>query len=119
MDIATTAKTMGKDEFLQLFTNQLKYQDPMKPMEGTEFSAQLAQFSSLEQLYNMNTKLESMLTYQSSLNNGMALNLIGRNVKTHDGAGGKVTGAEFKDGVTYLKIDNSKTYMLGEITEIY
>ena len=44
---------LGRDSFLTLFIAQLEHQDPLNPVEGQEFTAQLAQFSSLEQLYNL------------------------------------------------------------------
>jgi flagellar basal-body rod modification protein FlgD len=62
-DTATTNKTskeLGKDAFLQLLTTQLAHQDPMQPQADTEFIAQLAQFSSLEQLQSMRTTLDSI-----------------------------------------------------------
>ena len=74
-------ETMGKEQFLTLLLAQLKHQDPLNPMEGTEFSAQLAQFSSLEQLVNMNNKLESLETVQQGSNRLQALNLIGKEVE--------------------------------------
>ncbi|MCK4306901.1 flagellar hook capping protein, partial [candidate division WOR-3 bacterium] len=60
---------MGKDEFLKLLTIQLKYQDPLQPMGNTEFLAQLAQFTSLEQLMNMNGNLQANFLMMQSLNN--------------------------------------------------
>lgn len=80
---ATTASTrnvIGKDEFLKMLIAQLKHQDPMNPMDGTAFTAQLAQFSSLEQLQNINTQLTSFTRQQQSLGNTQAVNLIGREV---------------------------------------
>ncbi|RMG01641.1 MAG: flagellar hook capping protein [Nitrospirae bacterium] len=74
--------TVGREEFLRLFTTQLRFQDPLNPLKSTEFTTQLAQFSSLEQLINMNDNLESILTYQNSLNNALATGLIGREVTT-------------------------------------
>ena len=56
---------MGKDEFLHLLTVQLQHQDPLNPMDQKKFAADLAQFSQLEQLSNMNSKMDKM-----SENNG-------------------------------------------------
>jgi flagellar basal-body rod modification protein FlgD len=78
---ASPNKTLGKDDFLKLFTMQLRYQDPLKPLDNTEFTSQLAQFSSLEQLDNINTQLKDLLLYQNSLQNTLTNNLIGRKVK--------------------------------------
>ncbi len=73
--------TVGKEDFLRLFTTQLKYQNPLNPMDGTEFTAQLAQFSSLEQLVNMGKTLDDILSYQDSLNNALATNLMGKMIR--------------------------------------
>jgi len=72
---------LGKEDFLKLLVEQLKNQDPLNPMESTEFTAQLAQFSSLEQLTNMNESLEYSQLYQSSINNAQAVGFIGKTVK--------------------------------------
>lgn len=75
---------MGKEEFLKLFVAQMKNQDPMNPMEGQELAAQLAQFSSVEQLINLNQQLEAQSSTSTAmiqtLQNGSAANLIGREV---------------------------------------
>ena len=75
---------LGKDEFLKMLVAQLKHQDPMNPMEGQEFAAQLAQFSSVEQLVALNSKLDTQAASDAallqSLNNNVALGTIGRNV---------------------------------------
>ena len=54
------AKSMGQDAFLRLLTTQLQHQDPTKPQGDSEFIAQLAQFSSLEQLTQMQTTLQKI-----------------------------------------------------------
>ena len=72
---------LGKDDFLMLLVEQLKNQDPLNPMESTEFTAQLAQFSSLEQLTNMNESLQYSQLYQSSINNAQAVGFIGKTIK--------------------------------------
>lgn len=61
---ASIAKTF--DNFLTLLTTQLKNQDPMSPMESSEFTNQLVLFSQVEQQINMNSKLDDMLSYQKS-----------------------------------------------------
>lgn len=76
---------LGKDDFLNLMLQQLKYQDPMEPLDSSEYTAQLAQFSELEQMQNMNDNLTSSITANfqlaQSVNNTMAASLIGKEVK--------------------------------------
>jgi len=76
---------MGKQEFLELLIAQLRYQDPLEPLSNQEYSAQLAQFSQLEQLQNMNTalgeSLEINLLLTQSINNTLSSTIIGKDVK--------------------------------------
>jgi flagellar basal-body rod modification protein FlgD len=58
--IATKSKSLDKDAFLKLLTTQLQNQDPLNPTDSTAFTAQLAQFSSLEQLSNVNETLNTL-----------------------------------------------------------
>lgn len=71
---------MGKDDFLTLLVAQLQHQDPLNPSDSTEFTAQLAQFSSLEQLENINDALGGFEVYQSTLNNIQSSGFIGKQV---------------------------------------
>jgi flagellar basal-body rod modification protein FlgD len=77
---ATGDSTLGKDDFMKILVAQLQAQDPMAPMEGQEFASQLAQFSSLEQLTNVNSNLEASQAFDIALSNSAALSLIGKNV---------------------------------------
>lgn len=71
---------LGKDDFLTLLVSQLQNQDPLNPSDSTEFTAQLAQFSSLEQLQNVNDTLANFEVYQSTLNNIQSSGFIGKTV---------------------------------------
>ncbi len=93
---AVPSNTLDKNAFLKLFTVQLKNQDPLNPMDATAFTAQMAQFSSLEQLYNVNTNLNNLVSSQNSLLQGMSVNLIGKTVTLQDGSSGQVTGISFE-----------------------
>ena len=76
-----TDNAVGKDAFLQLLITQMRYQDPLSPMDNQAFLAQLAQFSSLEQMQQLNQNFDSaLLLSQSQANNG-ATALIGKNVR--------------------------------------
>jgi len=77
---AATAKAVTQNDFLQLLVAQIKTQDPLNPMDGTQFTAQLAQFSSLEQLYNVNTNLTALQNAQAAITNTQALGYIGKTV---------------------------------------
>ena len=72
-----TNSDLGKDDFLRLLVTQLQYQDPTKPMEDKEFIAQMAQFSSLEQMNNMANEFSSLTNLFQS---GQALGLLNREV---------------------------------------
>ena len=80
---APRAPVLGKDDFLLLLVTQLQNQDPLNPADHTEFTAQLAQFSSLEQLNNVNDNLEELQNYQASTNNSQAVSLLGKEITTN------------------------------------
>ncbi|EAX48661.1 flagellar hook capping protein [Thermosinus carboxydivorans Nor1] len=88
---------LGKDDFLKLLVAQLRYQDPMKPMEDKEFIAQMAQFSSLEQIQNLNS---TMVTMQ-------AMGLIGKTVRWQN-----ENGAEQAGNVRAVKISDRQPYIV-------
>jgi flagellar basal-body rod modification protein FlgD len=77
---AEASKTLGKEAFLTLLITQLQHQDPLNPADSTEFTAQLAQFSSLEQLSNVNENLNALKLYQASINNAQAVAFIGKQI---------------------------------------
>ncbi len=81
----TANKEMGKDEFLKLLTYQMKSQNPLKPQDGQEFAAQLAQFSQLEQLTNikqlMTDQTKASLLLAQTVANANAPSFIGKTVK--------------------------------------
>jgi flagellar basal-body rod modification protein FlgD len=75
---------LGKDEFLKLLTTQLRYQDPLNPMDGQQMATQLAQFSSVEQLINISEQLSAQESQfailGAAMNNNVALGTIGKSV---------------------------------------
>src|SRR5215213_6921849 len=77
---ARGSSALGKDEFLKLMMAQLAQQDPTAPSDSNAFVAQLAQFSSLEQMQNVNSSLQSLLIGQASQNNSGAVNLVGKDI---------------------------------------
>lgn len=74
----TTQQSLGKDDFLKLLIVQMQNQDPTDPMDNTQFMAQMAQFSSLEQMTNMNANFEKM---NEMLTSNQAVNTIGKTVE--------------------------------------
>jgi len=85
-DTSSTAATtgsdeLGKDAFLKLLVTQMKHQDPLNPLEGIEFTEQLAQFTSLEQLYQINDQFSDMAYAIQSQSNFQAISLVGKEVK--------------------------------------
>lgn len=77
-------KELGQEDFLRLFVTKLRYQDPMSPMQDEAFIAQLAEFSSLQQLTALNENFEASIRWDvinnQTINNSVAAQLIGRQV---------------------------------------
>jgi flagellar basal-body rod modification protein FlgD len=73
---------MGKDEFLKLLTYQLQNQDPMNPMEQSKFTGELAQFSQLEQLSNLNKKFDQANKTQTMQDKFYAASFVGKKIVT-------------------------------------
>ena len=76
------SQELGRDDFLKILLTQLQNQDPTKPMEDKEFIAQMAQFSSLEQMTNISTGFREM---NSLLSSNQALEVLGRTVEVQQG----------------------------------
>ena len=78
------SNALGKDDFIKLLVAQLKHQDPLNPQDGTQMATQLAQFSSVEQLMNINSTLTSQggtnAGLATALENATAIGLIGKQV---------------------------------------
>lgn len=96
---ASTKGELGRNQFLTLLVAQLKHQDPLNPMESTEFTAQLAQFSSLEQLFDINDNLEILQGTEDSQRLENLLDYIGKEIKSSDSAitlnNGKAFGGSY------------------------
>ena len=105
----TPSSNLGKDDFLQLLTTQLKNQDPMNPMEDMDFIGQMAQFSSLEQMLNLNTGVDKINTALTNNTTTQAMMFLGTNVtaqvdESDEPITGTVSTIGFKDNQPYLKV---------------
>jgi flagellar basal-body rod modification protein FlgD len=86
-------KSLGRDAFLKLLVAQLKNQDPLKPQDNSEFVAELAQFSSLEQTMGINDRLDMLSLQSQGLQNSQVVGLVGKqatvrgSLVTSDGTG--------------------------------
>ena len=110
--VKTGESTLGRNAFLSLLITQLQYQDPLKPMEDREFIAQLAQFSSLEQMQQVNANI-GLLTLSSATS--QATGYLGRTVtaQTPDDEGpftGTVSAVKYVDGYPMLVIGEREIY---------
>ncbi len=101
--------SLGKDQFLKLFVAQLQHQDPMNPMNDSEFMGQMASFSTLEQVANLAAANEKIA---ASLSSTSAIGLIGRTVtytnankQLHTGTVEKVTTTDGKPSLTVAGVD--------------
>jgi flagellar basal-body rod modification protein FlgD len=108
--ISPTKPTLGYDDFLKLLLSQMQNQDPLKPMDSTEYVSQLATFSSVEQGIKQNAKLDQLLM-SSNLSQGG--NIIGRLVTSADGSiSGVVRSVRIDDGGATAFLDNGREIAL-------
>lgn len=115
---------MGKDEFLKLLTYQLQNQDPLKPMEQQQMAGELAQFSQLEQLSNLNSKFEGMNKNQNIQDKFYGASFLGKEIVTNGSSLNlKETGGESdvlftlpkKAEKVLVRIFDQKNAMIGEM----
>lgn len=80
----TGADALGQEDFLQMLVTQLSNQDPLNPMDGQEFAAQLAQFAAVEQLLNLNEMMvlqsDASSLLSQNMSSGIAAGLIGKSI---------------------------------------
>lgn len=114
---------LGKDDFLKLLVTQLTYQDPINPVNDQEFIAQLAQFSSLEQMHNVAEQVRRLADIQL-VTGGMsqAASLLGRTVVVFDVDSGEtvegvVEAVRLEQGVPTLVVDGRR-FSLFDIVEV-
>ncbi|WP_243374110.1 flagellar hook assembly protein FlgD [Microvirga solisilvae] len=104
--------TVSYDNFLKLLMTQMKNQDPTDPMKSTDYMAQLATFSQVEQAVKSNEKLDALL---SSFALSQADSVIGRTVSTPDGeVSGKVTSVQITSMGPLATLENGQKIVLGE-----
>lgn len=108
---------LGKDSFLQLLVLQMQNQDPLEPTDNTEMIAQLAQFSALEQMNNLNEKFAEFSGNLDQLNFLTASGMIGREVSGIDVDGelieGSVDAVQLIGSVVYLTVGEQQMSMAG------
>ena len=100
--VTTATNDLGKDAFLKLLIAELSNQDPLNPMEDREFISQMATFSSLEQMQNMNSTLNSI----AEVNKFSAANYVGKAVAFTNDDGKQVAAP-----VNAVWFDNGKTIL--------
>ena len=105
-------KVLGQDDFLKLLTMQMQNQDPMNPQTNTDFVAQMAQFTTLEQSRSMTNSLQSIQARQDVQT---AVQLLGKPVQLSDGRMGLVEKVTLdKTGAPTLQV-GSNTYKLNQV----
>jgi flagellar basal-body rod modification protein FlgD len=103
--------TVSYDNFLKLLMTQMKNQDPTEPMKSTDYMAQLATFSQVEQSVKSNSKLDALL---SSFALSQADGVIGRTVSTADGTiSGKVSSVVITSEGAVAKLADGTNLLLG------
>lgn len=106
---------LGMEDFLKVLLTQLTYQDPLKPIDNQQFMAQMAQFTSLEQTQQLNSKLEQLINNQAAL---QSVGLIGKTVDITSGNAtvtGTVTALSFGGATPTLSLTSTNGAVLQNV----
>lgn len=128
---STGSDTLGKDDFLKILMTQLQNQDPLNPMQDKDFIAQMATFTSLEQMTNMNKSITSLVSAQEQNQLISYSQFIGKEVSWHklaeseDGTTseieqgtGKIVSLKFADGIAEFLLEDGTSLSSGNISQI-
>jgi len=104
------AKTIDQQDFVRLFVSELQFQDPMQPLDNSQFLLQMSQFESIELAGETNQGIQDMLTMNSS---SQSMTLLNHAVQVTDADGstsaGKISAVEFTTGGVQLSVTDSAT----------
>ncbi|MFJ7970802.1 flagellar hook assembly protein FlgD [Psychrobacillus sp. NPDC096389] len=128
----TGSNALGKDAFLKILMTQLQNQDPTNPMKDTEFIAQMAQFSSLEQMQNLATAFKEFAAVQEQSQMIEYSSFVGKEVKWHEvtdkldenkkpiinEGSGQIKGIKFVNGSVEFTLADGKVITPGNISEV-
>lgn len=121
----TPSSRLGKDEFLKILMAQLQNQDPLSPLDDKDFIAQMATFSSLEQLMNMSQSIDALVQNQLISPVVQYSHMIGKEVtyvSSEDGVGetitSKVKAVSQKDGWAILELENGDKIVADSILKV-
>ena len=111
---------IAQEDFLRILLSQLRFQDPLKPVDNQQFVAQLAQFSALEINRQQSDKIDTLLAMQAA---DQAVGLIGRSVEMQSAQGASVVGTvgaiSFRTGEPRLTINsNGSTFVDVRLSEV-
>lgn len=118
-----TAKTadrntgeLGKSDFLNLLVTQLRYQDPLNPTDDKEFIGQMAQFSALEQMQNLNTSFSSTKAF-SLIGKNVTAGIVDPTTKESKEINGDVTNVKISQGKVYVVV-NGNDIAIEDVTDV-
>lgn len=109
---------LGKDDFLNLLVTQLRYQDPLNPTDDKEFIGQMAQFSALEQMQNLNTSFSATKAY-SLIGKSILANVVDPTTKAITEVAGDVSSVTYSGGKYYVVVRGTEVAVddVVEVTE--
>jgi flagellar basal-body rod modification protein FlgD len=120
--VGNSASTISLQDFLQVLTTQLTYQDPLKPLDNQQFMAQIAQFTTLEQTQQMTSNLQSLVLSQAAQ---QSVGLIGHKVNITGSSGpqsGTVTSVDLSGSTPAFTVTTPNGTVtgvnLGQITQV-